>query len=268
MHEVRRGNQPGHAGTIVEAVRAPQRRHHVAEIAGRQAAADSGAIGVVTGETGIRVDRLAANRIGRAIEFRHRPSAESWQHFAGRNPRRQKPDVSHHGLHLRTIERQRAAVHAARHARVNPVFDGDFGAEAGAVLRKQLDQPEDRQAEFLHASFKVTVAAGEIVAGKPFGWIRHLRSDMGVGRGDQVAPAPHEAAMIVIGQCADLRHCPDWRGDSLRSPRTRRGQSDGNGRNHAHRPEAEKFKRMMNHRSLDTKAGFGTYARSTPLSAV
>ena len=45
----------------------------------------------------------------------------------------------------------------------------DFGAEAGAVLQKQLDQPKDRQAEFLHTSFKMTVAAGEIVAGKTFG---------------------------------------------------------------------------------------------------
>jgi hypothetical protein len=47
------------------------------EIGGRQAAADSGAIGVVTGETSIHVDRFAANRIGSPIEFRHRPSAES-----------------------------------------------------------------------------------------------------------------------------------------------------------------------------------------------
>lgn len=35
---------------------------------------------------------------------------------------------------------------------------------------KQLDQPKDRQAEFLrHQRFKMTVAAGEIVAGKTFG---------------------------------------------------------------------------------------------------
>ena len=91
---------------------------------------------------------------------------------------------------------------------------------------------------------------------------------MGVGRGDQVAPAPHEAAMIVIRQRADFRNRPDWRGDRLRSPRTCRGYSDGNGHNRTHRPEAEVYKRIVNHRSLDTKAGFWTYARSTPLSAV
>jgi hypothetical protein len=125
----------------------------------------------------------------------------------------------HEGPHFRTVERQRATVHAARHAGVDPVLDRDLGAETGAVLRKQLDQPEDRQAEFLGAGFEMTVAAGEIVAGKPFGRIRHLRPDMGVGRGDQIAPAPHEAAMIVIGQRADFGHRPDRRGDRLRAPR-------------------------------------------------
>jgi hypothetical protein len=144
-------------------------------------------------------------------------------------------------LHFRTVERQRAAVHAARHARVHPVLDRDFGAEAGAVLWKQLDQPKDRQAEFFRAGFEMTVAAGEIVAGKTFGWIRHLRSDMGVGRGDEVAPAPHEAAMSVIRQRADFRHRSDWRGDLLGTPRGCRGYSDENGRDRAHRPEAKDY---------------------------
>jgi hypothetical protein len=72
--------------------------------------------------------------------------------------------------------------------------------------------------------------------------------------------------MIVIRQRADFRNRPDWRGDRLRSPRTCRGYSDGNGHNRTHRPEAEEYKRIVNHRSLDTKAGFWTCARSTPLS--
>jgi hypothetical protein len=57
---------------------------------------------------------------------------------------------------------------------------------------------------------------------------------MGVGRRDEVAPAPHEPAMSVIGQRADFRYRPDWRGDLLRTPRPWCGyrsgdDSDGNG---------------------------------------
>src|SRR5258707_11000392 len=91
---------------------------------------------------------------------------------------------------------------------------------------------------------------------------------MGVGRGDQVAPAPHEAAMIVIRQCADFRHRPDGRRNRLRSPRTCRGHSADNGGNRTHRPGAEESKRIeVNHRSLETGVGFLTYAGSTALSA-
>src|SRR6266536_4784712 len=91
---------------------------------------------------------------------------------------------------------------------------------------------------------------------------------MGVGRGDQVAPAPHEAAMIVIRQCADFRHRPDGRRDRLRSPRTCRGHSDDNGRNRTHRPGAEEYQTIeANHRSLEARVGFLAYARSTALSA-
>ena len=86
MDEVRRRDQPRHAGAVVEAVAAPQRRDHVAEIGGRQAAADAGAVGVVAGEAGGGVDRLPARGIGGALEFRHPTDAEARSTSPGATP--------------------------------------------------------------------------------------------------------------------------------------------------------------------------------------
>ena len=74
---------------------------------------------------------------------------------------------------------------------------------------------------------------------------------MSIGRGDKVAAAPHESAMIVIRQRADFRHRPDRRGGRLRATRICRGDADDNGGNCTRRPEAEWHKpTWVNHRSL------------------
>jgi len=78
-------DQPRHSGAVVEAVIAPERRHHVAEVGGRQAAADAGAIGTVTGDAGIGVECLAARGIGRAVELGHIAGAHSRQQLPRRD---------------------------------------------------------------------------------------------------------------------------------------------------------------------------------------
>src|SRR6266545_2305546 len=55
----------------------------------------------------------------------------------------------------------------------------------------------------------MTTGAGEVVAGKALRAIRRLRTDIGVGGGDEVAPAPHQTAIGIVRQRADLRHGPD-----------------------------------------------------------
>jgi len=64
----------------------------------------------------------------------------------------------------------------------------------------------------------MAIAAGQIVSGEPFGGIGDVRPDMGVGRGDQIAPAPHLQPMGIIGQGAGVRDAPDfgiWSGEVI-----------------------------------------------------
>src|SRR5262245_34490960 len=83
--------------------------------------------------------------------------------------------------------------------------------QAGAVARELSEQPEQRNAEFLRSGLKVAIATGEIVAGKAFGGIRNLGTNMGVGRRDQVAPALHQATMGIVRERPDLGHGPGLR---------------------------------------------------------
>src|SRR5262249_11747375 len=108
--------------------------------------------------------------------------------------------------------RERPRVHAPRHAGINPVLDGHLRPRAGAVVGKRSQQPEQRDAELLRSGVEVAIAASEIVAGKALGAIRNLRTDMGVGRRDEVAPAPHQAAMGIVRELAALGHGPDSAG--------------------------------------------------------
>ncbi len=62
VEEVRRCDQASHSGAIIEAIAAPQRRHHITEIGCGKAAADALPLGTVTVNTSVRVDRLAARR--------------------------------------------------------------------------------------------------------------------------------------------------------------------------------------------------------------
>ena len=152
--------------------------------------------------------------------------------------------IRHDGLHFRTVWRQRAAVHAARHARIHPVLDGDFGAEVRALYcGNSSNSPKigSSRKSLLRAGLEMTVAAGEIVAGKPFGRIRHLRSNMSVGGGDQVAPVRHQAAMIVIGR-VPTSGTVQTEGETVCARRRgHRGHRDDDGCNRTHRPEAEEI---------------------------
>src|SRR5437667_5311776 len=109
------------------------------------------------------------------------------------------------------------AVHAALHAGVHAIFDGDLRSRSCAVLRELREQSEDGNCEFFRSSIEMTIAAGEIVAGIASRHIGYLRSDVSVSRGDQIPAAPHQSTIIVIRDGADLGHGPNWwaRGVSL-----------------------------------------------------
>jgi len=74
---------------------------------------------------------------------------------------------------------------------------------------KFSEQAEQRNAELLRPGLEMAIAAGEIVAGKALGGIRNLGTDMGVGRRDEVAPLPHQAAIGIVWERADLGYRPD-----------------------------------------------------------
>jgi hypothetical protein len=88
---------------------------------------------------------------------------------------------------LRSVERQRLPVHASHHAAVDAARNGDFLAGACVVARVLCVQPEQGKPELFGPGFKVTVAARQIIAGVAMRDGGHLRSDMGIGRGDEIA---------------------------------------------------------------------------------
>ena len=71
MDEIGGGDQPRHSRAIIEAVRSPQRRHHIAEVDAGQAAAHAQSIDAVAIRTCVGVDRAAARGIGGASKLRH-----------------------------------------------------------------------------------------------------------------------------------------------------------------------------------------------------
>ncbi len=86
-----------------------------------------------------------------------------------------------------------------------------ISAPARAIGRKIFRESKERQAKFLHAGVEMAIAAGKIIARKALRGIGHVRTDMGIGRGDEIASAADEPAMRVIWQSADLRSRPEFR---------------------------------------------------------
>ena len=215
MHEIGRVDQAIHAGAVVERFRSPQRRDDVAKVRGRQTAENALSIGVVAALALRNIDRATTRRIGGDIELGNFSGAESRQPLLWRHAGRQEFDVGDESLHFGCIRRQGTAVHAARHAGIHAILDRNLGASPRAVVRKVAVEPKDRQTEFLRPGFEMTVAARQIVAGKALRRIGDLRTDMRVCRGDQIAATPHQSAIIIVRQRADLGHRPDrvigWR---------------------------------------------------------
>jgi len=158
-----------------------------------------------------RVDRVAAIWIGCARQLRHLSGAEPRQLLARRHAAAEKLDVGHDGSHLRCVRRQRPAVHAPRHARIDAVFDGDLGPRARAVLRKLAIETEQRKRELPHARCEMAVGAGEIVAGIALRHVGDIGADMRIGGSDEITAPPDQKAVGIVGQRADLRDSPDLR---------------------------------------------------------
>ncbi len=60
-------------------------------------------------------------------------------------------------------------------------------------------EAEDRQPKSFCPGLEMAIAAGEIIAGIALRRIADFRPDMGVGRSDEIAAAPHEAALLSSG---------------------------------------------------------------------
>jgi hypothetical protein len=75
-------------------------------------------------------------------------------------------------------------------------------------LREVAEQAEQRQAELLGARLQMAIAAGEVIARVALCRIGHVRADIGIGGGDEVAAFAHLQAMRVARQGADLGHGP------------------------------------------------------------
>ena len=103
------------------------------------------------------------------------------------------------------------AVHAARHAGIDAFLQRDLRADARAIGGEILGESENRQSEFLHAGVEMAIAAGEVVARKALRGVGHVRPDMGISRGDEIAPVADQPAMRVVRQRVDLRNRPEFR---------------------------------------------------------
>jgi hypothetical protein len=125
--------------------------------------------------------------------------AEARQFLASRHAGRQKLEVGDNRTHLRCLRRHGAPIHAACHAAVHPLFDGDFGAGASAVARKFSEQSEYGKPEFLRSCLEMAVAASEIVARIAICDVRNFRANVCVGGSDQITTSPHKPALFVIG---------------------------------------------------------------------
>ena len=133
------------------------------------------------------IDRPAAHRICGAIKLGNVAGAEPRDALIGRHTGGQEFDVGDEGPQLRRVGRQGATVQAAGHTGIDPIFDADLGARPRAVFWEVAIETEDRQAKSFCSSLKVTIAAGKIVAGIALCRIAHLRPDMRVSCGDEIA---------------------------------------------------------------------------------
>src|SRR5262249_53417320 len=132
-----------------------------------------------------------------------------------------KLDVSNKRLHFRRLRRQRAPVHAPRHAGVDSILNADFMTRAGAVAREFMKQSKYRQSEFFRPGMKMAVTASKIVAGVALGGIRHFRTDVSVSGSEQIPATTHQTPVFVVGQCPDFGNGPDgtgWCACRLRRP--------------------------------------------------
>ena len=226
VHEVRRGDEPPHSGAVIEAVRAPERRHHVAEVHRRQAAPHAQSVGCVAGGAGGHVDRTPAFRVGGVGELGHLAHSEPGQLLPRGHAGREELDVGQDGLHRLRIRRDGAPVHAALHAAIHALLQRDPGTRARVVARVFSEEAEQRNSELLCSRLEMAISAGEIVAGIAVGGIRHFRADIGIGGGNEITTAPDQAAVRVLRQSAHFRHGPDGRlrgGHTFAVRRTRRG---------------------------------------------
>ena len=223
MDEIRGRDEPRHAGAVIEALLSPERRKGVADIRARNGVAHADAVDIVAVLAIALIDWKAPRGIGGAGKFGHRPRAEPRKLLALCNALREKLYVSDEGAHFGRAGRQGTPVHAARHAGIDAVGERNLRARTRAIGGKIFRKPEDRQAEFLHAGVEMAVAAGEIIAGIALGLVEDVGADMGVGRDEEIAPAPHELAMRVIGQRADIGNRPELRTRRAEFLRPRRG---------------------------------------------
>jgi hypothetical protein len=154
-------------------------------------------------------DKTSVRWARRTCEFGHHSRSKARQFLARGHAGRQKLEVGDNCIHLRCLRRHDAPIHAARHAAVHSLFDGDLRSGAGAVLRKFSKQSEEWKSEFLRSKLEMTVTAREIVARIAIGDVRNLRTNVCVGGGNEITTSPHKPGLFVIGEGADFGRGPN-----------------------------------------------------------
>ena len=82
---------------------------------------------------------------------------------------------------------------------------------ARAVARELAERPNSAMPNFFVPASRWQLLQARLLPAKRFEAIGDLRTDMGIGRGDEIAPAPDLAGGGIVRQRADFRHGPDRR---------------------------------------------------------
>src|SRR3954447_9278299 len=171
MNEVPCRDEAVHAGTIIEAVRTPKRRNHIAERRCGKAASHPTPVWRMAQGAGPRENETASFWVRRTVQLGHLSCPEAGQPLACRHACRKELKVSNDRLHFRRVRRHGAPVHAALHTGVYALLDRDFSSCLGAVARITVEQAPKRQTEPLGAGVQMAIAAGEIISGVTLGWL-------------------------------------------------------------------------------------------------
>nr|GEX56670.1 hypothetical protein [Tanacetum cinerariifolium] len=240
LHEAGGRLQAVHAGPVIVAVGAPQRRVLVLPAA---AGALALAARAVTAGALLGKNELALAQVGGPVGHRELDKPLALHFLAHRHLAAQPFHVRHHGLHLLAVKSQRLAVEAARHAAVDAVFecaDGVFAALVGGVNAPDAHVGSRKG---LLAGLQMAVLAGQVAAGQAQQRVLGLGPQVLRGVGNQLVAVANQLALGVVLHAVEQEARGREKVNQLRPSRLRRRtgrrgrggyRGPGLGRKHQH----------------------------------